>query len=147
LTGSDLIAFTEWINRNLHLPGAEEVATRYENSRGDNLTGHVKQTYFAARLFFGDHAEFLSPVVSTLQAVEGSKIFAPKDVRGLVEAWCDHVEANELEVGDDWSFAVLKGILPENLGGTVVKGGGGSSTLKRVLPLVAAMLEGEDQED
>jgi len=40
-----------------------------------------------------------------------------------------------------FSFRTLRVYLPPNLGGICTGGGGGSSTLKRVLPVVARMLK------
>jgi hypothetical protein len=56
-----------------------------------------------------------------------------------LDAWQQFLDSNARAKDErlGYSFSTLRTILPESLGGYTVGGGGASSTLKRVLPLVA----------
>lgn len=131
--------YATWLETNGWLPGARVLLDRLGNVDGQNLTGHVRQSYYAAVRFlymFPGHIERLHGQLDLLRRAED--IFQPDDE--LVEDWIRHLDEHATDRGAGWDYAVLRGILPPNLGGTRTGGGGGSSTLKRVLPLVARYL-------
>ncbi len=65
-------------------------------------------------------------------------IYQPDD--DLIADWIGHLNDHATDRGAGWDYAVLRGILPPRVGGTRLGGGGGISTLKRMLPLVARYL-------
>lgn len=131
--------FIDWLEEHPDLAGATKIVERHENRIGDNLTGHVKQSFFASYLLF-QYDDARIPEASRL--LDGlAQDAVPQLDDDLLEAWVEHVESNAGIQSDLFSFPVLRGILPPGLGGTRQGGGGGSSTLKRVLPLVARWLE------
>ena len=58
----------------------------------------------------------------------------------ISDAWLKHVNTHAADKGSGYDYAVLRGVLPPSVGGTRMGGGGGISTLKRMLPLVARYL-------
>ena len=131
--------FMDWLDENQELAGAAKVLERHENRIGDHLTGHVKQSFFASYLFFQYDDQLISEASRVVDGLAPDAV--PQLDDDLTEAWVEHVESNAGIRTDLFSFPVLRGILPPGLGGTRQGGGGGSSTLKRVLPLVARWLE------
>jgi hypothetical protein len=134
--------FVDWLDDNHDLPGAAEVVARHDNRHGDNLTGHVKQSFFATYLLFRHDPELIADASQLLDGLGPGDI--PQPEGDLLEAWVEHVHDNAGMQAESYSFPVLRGVLPPLLGGTRQGGGGGSSTLKRVLPLVARWLEDEE---
>jgi hypothetical protein len=134
----DLDEFGEWCARS-RLAGADVVYDRLHNYSGQNLQGHVKQCFTVSTRFLTAHPEFRAPLVAALQRLRRDGMLH-LEVPGLLAAWRSHLDSHARDTGDAYSYAVLRGYLPPSLGGTRLGGGGGSSTLKRVLPLVAAYL-------
>ena len=131
--------YATWLETNGRLPGAKVLLDRLRNVDGQNLTGHVRQSYYAVVRFayiFPEHIDRLNEQLASLRRAED--IFQPDE--DLVEDWNRHLDEHATDRGAGWDYAVLRGILPPNLGGTRTGGGGGSSTLKRMLPLVARYL-------
>lgn len=131
--------FVAWLDNHQEFAGATKILERNQNRLGDNLTGHVRQSFFASYLFFQDNNRLVPEAARLLEELAAGAI-SPLDEE-LIEAWVEHVESNAGTRTDLFSFPVLRGILPPSLGGTRQGGGGGSSTLKRILPLVARWLE------
>lgn len=104
----------------------------------DNLQGHVKHCYYGALRFLSKHSQFVAEIAVTPR--ESLYSFANPDIR---TKWIEFLRkhANEIDDKRDFSFHTLRVYIPENLGGICSGGGGASSTLKRVLPLVARMLQ------
>ena len=63
------------------------------------------------------------------------------DLPPVLEAWFRHLDEHATDTGPIYSYPTLRGILPPSAGGTREGGGGESSTLKRMLPLVARYRE------
>lgn len=131
--------FVDWVEDHQDLPGAAEVVARHDNRHGANLTGHVKQSFFASYIFFQSDSDLIPAASQLLDGLRSEDI--PQPDGELLEAWLEHVEGNAGMVSEPYSFPVLRSYLPPGLGGTRQGGGGGSSTLKRVMPLVARWLE------
>jgi hypothetical protein len=133
-----LAAFIEFLRKSRQA-AARVVVDRHE---GDNsLQGHVKQSYFGAALFLLNAAR--EDVVLELLKAPLAEVpsLSPKAVEDW-SAFLDdnaHLKSKRL----DYSFATLRAILPERLGGYVLSGGGASPTFKRVLPLVTRFLREE----
>ena len=131
--------YATWLESNERLPGAEVLLDRLRNVSGQNLTGHVRQSYYAV-------VRFLHMSPGNIESLSGEldRLTRPEDIfrpdGELREDWIRHLDEHATDRGGGWDYAVLRGILPSNLGGTRTGGGGGSSTLKRMLPLVARFL-------
>lgn len=139
----ELADFVAKLRDNIDLPGAQVVIDRHTNARGDNLTGHVKQSVSAAELFLNSRADLIDACAASLEGIEREAVPVFSDE--VVDAWLAFFDDHADYCDEQCDFAVLRGILPPGLGGTRTGGGGGSSTFKRVLPLVA-MLKREGQD-
>jgi hypothetical protein len=133
----DLDRFVEWLRRNENLPGADSLIRRHDNTDGQNLTGHFKQCFFGAYRFLQSEPSLTTTVLST--SLEN---LMPDDIcdieqEGLVSHWTSYLDGHATDRSNSYNFSILRGILPPSLGGTRLGGGGGSSTFKRMLPLVA----------
>ena len=104
-----------------------------------SLQGHVKHCYYGALQFLTEHPQFVDEIAVTQR--ESFYNFENQDIRTTwVEFLREH--ADEIDEKRKFYFHTLRVYIPENLGGICSGGGGASSTLKRVLPLVARMLQG-----
>ena len=130
--------YATWLESNQRLPGAEVLLDRLNNLSGQNLTGHVRQSYYAVVRFLQVSPGHIERLNRELDSLRPKDILQPDDELGA--DWIRHLDEHATERGEGWDYAVLRGILPSNLGGTRTGGGGGSSTLKRMLPLVARFL-------
>ncbi len=115
---------------------SRDVIAKYEGLH--NLQGHVKHCYYGAVRFLLQFPEFVSRIAAT----PGDALYDFTDV-SVRTKWRDFLleHANEIDKGQKFGFRTLRVYLPENLGGTCTGGGGGSGTLKRVLPLVTRMMQ------
>lgn len=133
--------YDAWLDSNQHLPGAKVILDRLRNRSGQNLTGHVRQSYYAVVRFLSEfpqqHVEGLARGLDSMPRTED--IYQPDD--GLVADWIRHLNDHATDRGAVWDYAILRGILPPTVGGTRLGGGGGISTLKRMFPLVARYLQ------
>jgi hypothetical protein len=132
----ELDDFIEWIEAHHDLPGAEETILRHRGKH--QLMGHVKQSFFACVRFFRDHPDLIQVSAGTLSNRSRDEVVRLDP--SVHETWLDHIDSHAGDVGEHYAYPTLRVILPPSLGGTC-QGGGGSSTLKRVLPLVAAFLK------
>jgi len=130
--------FVDWLQQNTALRGADVLLDRHENRSGHNLQGHVKQTFAASQLFLHANRGLWGTCRELLQEDAVSDV--PALPEGVINSWNAFVDQNADYRDDDCDFAVLSGYLPPSLGGTRTGGGGGSSTLKRMIPLVAEYL-------
>jgi hypothetical protein len=129
--------FIQWLRLHDDLPGAQAIIRRHDNADRLNLQGHVKQSFFAVRRFLDEHPELVEGLSAALGEIRGD-IYAPTPE--LLQPWIAHVDNHAVDAGEGWSYSVLRTQTPEGLGGTVTGGGGNSSTLKRMFPLVARYL-------
>ena len=137
-TLADLAKFADWLRQNVSMRGARILLDRHENISGQNLQGHVKQTFGASQLFLAENRDLLESCRLSLDEVSISDV--PNLADEVITRWNRFVDDNADYKDDAYDFAVLTGYLPPSLGGTRSGGGGGSSTLKRMLPLVAQFL-------
>jgi hypothetical protein len=102
----------------------------------NNLQGHVKHCYYGAVRFFCEFPQYVDEIAAT----SGDSLY---DFTSIREHWRDFLRshADEIDGPRSFSFHTLRLYLPPNLGGTRTGGGGASPTLKRVLPVVARMLQ------
>jgi len=133
----ELDDFVAMLRDHTDLPGAQVVIDRHTNANGDNLTGHVKQSVAAAQHFLNSRPDVLNACVACLDGIERNAVPALTDE--VVDAWVAFFDEHADYRDENCDFAVLRGILPPGLGGTRTGGGGGSSTFKRVLPLMATL--------
>ena len=131
--------FGKWLDRNKTLAGASVLYDRYRNITGQNLTGHFRQSYYAAQNFLRESDKHVGFLANQLDMMQPDGIYQPGS--DLLDDWILHIDNHATSRSDLYDYAVLRGILPPNLGGTRIGGGGGSSTLKRMLPLVARFIE------
>ncbi len=132
------IAFGEWLDHHIELPGAEVMADRYHNSSGQNLTGHFKQSFYGIVGFLFEHNEFFTMLTKELEKIEPDGVYEINPT--ILSAWLEFFNNHSTQSGANYDFAILRGILPPSIGGTRYGGGGGISTFKRMLPLVAKYL-------
>lgn len=135
----DIDDYAAWLDSNQLLPGSQMILDRLRNRTGQNLTGHVRQSYYAVVRFlsaFPQHVEGLARGLDSMQRAED--IYQPDS--GLTADWIGHLNDHAADRGAGWDYAILRGILPPTVGGTRLGGGGGISTLKRMLTLVARFL-------
>lgn len=134
--------FASWLSANSALTGANVVLDRHKNTSGQNLTGHVKQTFFASMLFLQSNQDVWEELSQLVKDENGAEVI-PRISGEILAKWNEFVESNATYADENCDFAVLSGYLPPSLGGTLTGGGGGSSTFKRILPLVALFLVSE----
>lgn len=135
----DLEDFAIWLTSDQRRPGAAVLVDRHRNVSGQNLTGHVRQSYYAAVRFLYEFSQYVERLALDLDSMQRPEdIYQPDD--DLIADWIRHVNDHATDRGAGWDYAVLRGILPPTVGGTRPGGGGGISTLKRMLPLVARYL-------
>ncbi len=115
---------------------SKEIIARWEGKH--NLQGHVKHYYYGALRFLSEFPGFVDEISATPR----------KSLYGFTNPvvltnWRDFLRkhAKEIDEKRSFSFRTLRVYTPENLGGICSGGGGGSPTLKRVLPVVARMLQ------
>lgn len=114
---------------------SREVVARHEGKH--SLSGHVKHCFYGSVLFFSEHKEFVNEIAETPS--ESLYDFANSSIRSN---WRDFLREHAYEIDKErgFSFHTLNVYVPVTLGGKCTGGGGGSSTLKRVLPVVARMI-------
>lgn len=139
VTTTDLKLFIEWLKQNRKLAGSEMLIARYENVDGQNLQGHVKQCFFGVLRFLIENTALKNPLASALKTMRNDSVYQLTDEISV--AWLKHVDKHATDSGAGYDYAILRGILPPSVGGTRIGGGGGISTLKRMLPLVARYLQ------
>jgi len=135
----DLGDFVQWLESEQSLPGARVLLDRHHNTSGQNLTGHFRQSYYGVKRFLDAHPEYIESLSEILAKLGPDDLFQPQEP--LLQAWTSFLDDHASERAQNYDFAILRGILPPSLGGTRLGGGGGSSTLKRMLPLVARFVE------
>ena len=136
---SDQRSFVKWLETNRDLPGAEVLIARSANLDNQNLQGHVKQCFFAVLRFLMEHPELQDQLIGDLGHMNSDAVYQLTD--DVSDSWLMHIDRHATDSGDCYDYAVLRGILPPSVGGTRHGGGGGISTLKRMLPLVALYLK------
>jgi len=137
---AEMDAFVAWLRAHSRLPGANVLLRRHDNTDHQNLTGHFRQSFFGALRFLRENPQFIQEVSEALGRLHGDRLYEPSDA--VARAWIDHLDRRATDSGEHFSYAILRGILPPSLGGTRLGGGGGISTIKRMLPLVSRYLEG-----
>jgi hypothetical protein len=117
---------------------AREIVERAEGKH--SLQGHVKHCFYGAAQFLSEHPDFIGGIAATRR--DSLYDFTDSSIRAQ---WRDflHEHAKEIDKQRQFSFHTLRVYLPPNLGGICSGGGGGSGTLKRVLPMVARMLQSQ----
>ena len=130
-----LAAFIDWLRLHLDLAGAKMIVQRYDNPDGSNLQGHVKQCFAGSYRFCAGASTMQAELRREIAVLSPDDIYQPS--AAVADAWNRHLDDHALDSGATWSYSILRGQLPVSLGGTVANGGGASSTLKRILPLVA----------
>ncbi len=136
---NDLRTFIRWLKKNKQLAGSQVIIARYENIDGQNLQGHVKQCFFGSLRFLMENPRLRSSLSMALNTLQKDEVYQLTEQISV--AWLKHVDRHAIDAGDGYDYAILRGILPLSVGGTRTGGGGGISTLKRMLPLIARYLQ------
>lgn len=131
--------FVRWLNEHKGLPGAAVLSDRYYNVDGLNLQGHFKQSFYSTIRFLIENQAIVKILTDEIKGLKKGDVYQLSDE--VSKNWIKHVDDHATDADDGYDYAILRGILPPNLGGTRMGGGGGSSTLKRMLPLVAEYLK------
>ena len=126
--------FGQWLNHHQELSGADVLLDRHRNTSGQNLTGHFKQSFYAVLGFLFEHREYINTLIIELTQIEPGRVYEINP--NILDAWLEYFNNHAIQSGTNYSFAILRGILPPSVGGTRHGGGGGISTFKRMLPLV-----------
>lgn len=134
-TLNDLDDFATWLSSNPELAGANVILRRHTNADGQNLTGHVKQSFAGWWRFLSTAQDLIDRLSESLVALPADKIYAMDDAE-VLDRWIDFFDAHAMDTGDLFSFPTLRGLLPPSVGGTREGGGGGISTFKRMGPLL-----------
>jgi hypothetical protein len=115
---------------------SREIIARWEGKH--NLQGHVKHYYYGALRFLSEFPQLVDEISITPR--KSLYVFTNS---AILTNWRDFLRkhAKEIDKKRNFSFRTLRVYTPENLGGICSGGGGGSPTLKRVLPVVARMLK------
>ncbi len=134
----EIEAFFEYCNRE-KTDVSREISTRLKGKY--NLQGHVKHCYYGAVQFLAEHPQFVVEVAAT----HSRSLYDFKNP-SIRTQWRDFLRKHADEINNEhkFSFHTLRVYIPESLGGLCTGGGGGSGTLKRVLPVVARMLKGQE---
>jgi len=139
VSGVPLVELDEFVDycRKEDTEVSREVFARYEEKK-HNLQGHVKHCFYGSLRFLSEHKEFVDEIAAT----PGISLYDLAK-SSVCTYWKDFLSehANEIDNERRFQFRTLRNYLPLNLGGTCAGGGGGSPTLKRVLPVVARMLQ------
>jgi hypothetical protein len=131
--------FVAWLGEHEKLPGAETLLTQATDTVEQRRQGHVRKCFGAVYLFLHEHPRWVAPLVDFARAGSPQEYFQPSPE--LLADWIAHVEVHaSLARNDVINYPTLRGFLPVAYGGTVTGGGGGVSTLRRTLPLVACFL-------
>jgi hypothetical protein len=135
IPSADLEQFLEYC-RQENSEVTREIVARHEGRH--NLQGHVKHCFYGTIRFMSDFPEFVAEIAATPE----DSLYDFANV-STVTQWRDFLRehANEIDKDRAFSFRTLRVYLPSSLGGICSGGGGGSSTLKRVFPVVARMLQ------
>jgi hypothetical protein len=139
-TSATLQGFAHWLSNNSTLAGADMVYRRYLNADDQNLTGHVKQSFAACYRFLSARPDLRRRLSAQLDRMRPNQIYNVS-TPGVLDAWLDHMQAHLNDRGSHYDYSILSSYLPPSLGGHREGGGGGSSTFKRMLPLVARYIE------
>lgn len=118
-------------------PIARQIMDFYTNRTELQVTGHIKQAYYAAQRFLQEapeHIQRLSnePIDEAYELQESP----------MLDDWLAFLELFEDEEEPSYGFrmSVLQNILPDNLGGDTTGGGGAGYKVKAVLPLLARFI-------
>lgn len=137
--------FMAYVSSKACSPHAKVVLERYTNSKGQNLTGHVRQSFYAGAMFLDQNPDLINQIGNAIDLSENSTplpVFSDE----VNERWISFLKKNALHYDANCNFSVLIGYLPPSLGGTRSGGGGGGSTLKRLLPMLALFHASSSQE-
>jgi len=116
---------------------SREVVARHGGKH--SLQGHVKHCFYGSIRFFSEHPEFVDEIATT-----PSNLLYDFNSASVRTKWRDFLREHATEIDKErgfW-FRTLRVYLPPTFGGICTGGGGGSGTLKRVLPTVARMIRG-----
>lgn len=132
----DFISFIEPMDDEV----PRTILDHHRNLSGQQRQGHVKQSYYALVRFLSDSTG--AQYMSELRAIPLDKYPRSKLSASFVDAWVTFVDEHAATQDSDldYSFSILRNVLPEHMGGYLTNGGGGIGTFTRMVPLVARFL-------
>lgn len=140
----DIRHFIDYLHKHDQFPSARVILERYYNTRGANLQGHVRQSYFGACLFlmYPDYRKYRAALMDEALAQRMPRI-SPEIIRSWQVFLDKYAQVSYERNNEHYSLSTLRNILPESLGGYTTSGGGASPTWRRVIAWVARFLEAE----
>lgn len=138
-TGVPSAELEEFIDYCRHEDSGVSLEVTARHGGKHSLQGHVKHCFYGSIRFLSEHPEFVDEIASTPR-----NLLYDFDSASVRTHWTDFLREHTTEIDKErgfW-FRTLRVYLPPTFGGICTGGGGGSSTLKRVLPVVARMIRG-----
>lgn len=108
---------------------ADEIVKRYEGKH--NLQGHVKQSYYGVQLFYRYLVESKRMVKLMEKNIPLSEQKWMNDFKSFIKSRSKNFDGKA-----GFRMGTLRRIIPDSVGGVVVGGGGGISTLSRIFGLI-----------
>ncbi|MGO8749158.1 MAG: hypothetical protein ACLQNE_24635, partial [Thermoguttaceae bacterium] len=133
-TASQLENFVQWLGDNRTLPGAAHLVKLHNDRVIQRQQGHVKQCFSGAFRFLQEYPSWI-PRLADATDVGIFRRGGP-----LLSDWSSHLQTHANASNDMFSYATLRAELPPSYGGAHRSGGGASTTLKRMLSLVALFM-------
>jgi PLD-like domain len=133
-------SFTEWLRRHDDLAGARKLVENATDTVVGRNQGHFRRFFGSDWMFLNLEPQWRDPLREWL-AEQGADGYydLPDDMR---DAWIGHLARHAaISENDVCSYPLVRRYLPPRYGGTVIGGGGGVSTFKRMFPLVSEFLE------
>lgn len=139
--GHPLIPLSEFISYVHDIGGsaADEIEKIYDNSDGNNRTGHLKQAFYGVQRFFQEYPQAKQQVIE-LTTVDGPFELQDTD---LLARWVSLINdfRQERNALYQYDFSVLRGYLTPQFGGLRTGGGGGDYPFKLVWPHLARQMQ------
>ncbi len=76
---AEIDEFGEWLKANRSLAGASVLHDRHLNIGGQNLTGHFRQSYYAACRFLWEYGDYIGSLVVDLDSMDANDIYQPTE--------------------------------------------------------------------
>lgn len=141
-TTRDMEAFGIWLLVNQELPGVALLYDHYKNTSGQQRTGHFKQAFATVYRFLAEHPNIRQQLSTELDDLANDDGILDLQNHAILEHWVKHVQTHASDRGAIWDYSIFRRQQPSSLGGTGdeqprSRGGGGSGTLQRMLPVLA----------
>lgn len=131
--------FTAWLQQNGQFAGATKLIENATDTVVGRNQGHFRRFFGSVWTFLHEEPKWQEPLIRWLAESSSEAYYdLPEDLR---TSWIEHLEEFAgVQENDVYSYPLVRRYLPPRFGGTVIGGGGGVSTFKRMFPLVAKFL-------